>query len=322
MNVLFIIIGLLVMVCAIILLAINKYKKLEHDYNGYEHDATDGEKKVNRSPIFVALAVGLALVVFGGSFTIIPTGSTGVKTTFGQVDSHTLSAGFNWKLPFIQSIEEVNNKQQDVCFDSRISAETQKRTTIHYNNIVVTYQLGAKKSAWLYANVTDYKNLVTNSLVSSAIKSSSKTLSDEDATNRSKIEPLVAEYLQNSLNEKYGEDTIIINKVIIKDADFEKSYNEAIAAKQKAQLQSEKQAIENKKNIEKAEADAKVKKTKAMAAAEAKLIKSEATAKANKLLEKSLTSEILQQLYLEKWDGKLPTYMTGDNSSVLFNAGK
>lgn len=313
MNTLFIIVGILAVACAVTFLIINKYRKSEYQ----------NAKPIGSNPGFLALiAIGIALVIFGGSFTIIPTGSTGVKTTFGQVDSHTLSAGFNWKIPFIQSVEEVNNKQQDVSFDSQIAAETQKRTTIYYNNIVVTYQLSTHKSAWLYANVTDYKSLVTNSLVSSAVKSSSKTLSDEDATNRSKIEPLVANYLQNSLNDKYGKDTVIINKVVIKDADFEKSYNEAIAAKQKAQLQSEKQAIENEKNIAKAEADAKVKKTKAQAEADAKLIKAEATAKSNKLLEKSLTSEILQQLYLEKWDGKLPTYMTGDNSSVLFNASK
>jgi len=285
-------------------------------------DERKSDKKVSSKPTIVIVAIGLLVIILSASFVIIPTGSTGVKTTFGQVDQHTLSAGFSWKAPFIQNVEEVNNKQQDVSFDSQVSAETQKRTTIYYNNIVVTYSLSPKKSAWLYANVTDYKNLVTNSLVSSAVKSSSKTLSDEDATNRSKIEPLVADYLQNSLNDKYGEDTIVIHKVIIKDADFEESYNQAIAAKQKAQLQSEKQAIENEKNIAKAEADAKVKKTKAQAEADAKIIKAEATSKANKLLEKSLTPEILQQLYLEKWDGKLPTYMTGENSSVLFNANK
>lgn len=312
MNILFTIIGILVILFGVVWFNFQyfKAKKYREEYKG------------RNKKILVCVIIGLILITISSSFVIIPTGSTGVKSTFGQIDNRTLSAGFNWKLPFVQHVEEVNNKQQDVSFDSKVSAETKSRTTIYYNNIIVTYQLGTKKSVWLYANVTDYKNLVTNSLVSSAVKSSSKTLSDGDATNRSKIEPLVSDYLQNSLNDKYGVDTIVINKVVIKDADFEESYNQAIAAKQKAQLQSEKQTIENEKNVAKAEADAKVKKTKATAEAEAKLIKAKADSEANKLLEKSLTPEILQQLYLEKWDGKLPTYMTGDNSSVLFNANK
>ena len=311
MNILFWIIGLIVIVGTGVLFGIRTWQNEDYERSD--------EHYKSRKPLLLLAALGLVICIFGSSFVIIPTGSTGVKTTFGQVDSHTLSAGFSWKLPFIQSVEKVNNKQQDVNFESQIAAETKNRTTIYYNNITVTYQIGPKKSAWLYANITDYKNLITNSLVSSAIKSTSKTLSDEDATNRSKIEPLILQYLQNSLIQKYGEDSVIVNKVIVKDADFEKSYNDAIAAKQKAQLQAEKQTIENDKNIAKAEADAKVKKTNAQAEADAKLIKAKATSEANKLLEKSLTKEILQQQYLEKWNGKLPTYMTGENSNALFS---
>lgn len=311
MNILFWILGLLVIAGAGVLFGIRTYHN-----DGYER--TDSHYKHRKICLLIG-AIGLALIVLGSSFVIIPTGSTGVKTTFGQVDSHTLSAGFSWKIPFIQSVEEVNNKQQDTSFESQIAAETKNRTTIYYNNITITYQIGSHKSAWLYANVTDYTNLVTNSLVSSAVKSTSKILIDEDATNRSKIEPLILEYLQNSLAQKYGKDSVIINKVIVKDADFEKSYNDAIAAKQKAQLQKEKQDIDNGKNIAKAKADATVKKTQAQGDADAEIIRAEAKAKANKALEKSLTKEILQQQYLEKWDGKLPTYMTGENSNALFS---
>lgn len=311
MNILFWIIGLIVIVGTGVLFGIRTWQNEDYERSD--------ERYKSRKPLLLLAALGLVICIFGSSFVIIPTGSTGVKTTFGQIDSHTLSAGFSWKLPFIQSVEEVNNKQQDVNFKSQIAAETKNRTTIYYNNITVTYQVGPHKSAWLYANVTDYTNLVTNSLVSSVVKSTSKTLIDEDATNRSKIEPLILECLQNSLAQKYGKDSVIINKVIVKDADFEESYNKAIADKQKATLQKEKQDIDNEKNIAKAKADATVKKTKAQGDADAEIIRAEAKAKANKALEKSLTKEILQQQYLEKWNGKLPTYMTGENSNALFS---
>ena len=108
-----------------------------------------------------------------------------------------------------------------------------------------------------------------------------------------------------------------VNKVTISGADFEDSYNAAIAAKQQAQLNAEQQAIENQRAIDKATADAQVMRTNAEAEAQAKLIAAEAEAQANELLEKSLTEMILRQMYINKWNGQLPNVMTGDDSTSI-----
>ena len=280
-----------------------------------------GEKKFNKM-YFGLVALGVVMMFLSASFTIIPTGYTGVRTTFGQIDDVTLQNGFNWKVPFIQNIATVNNKQQDIIFsEDNIWSETKERTAISYKGITVTYQINPEKSAWIYANISDYENnLVSNSLVSSAIKSSSKTLSDTDATNRSIVEPLAQKNIQNSLDEKYGKEVIYVNKVIINNADFEESYNQAIADKQKAQLAAEQQAIENQKNIDKADADAEVAKKKAEGEAEAKKIKAEADAEANKTLNGSLTDKVLKDKYIEKWNGELPKVVS-DDSSLLYDIG-
>ena len=263
--------------------------------------------KNNKTLVAVMTVLSLIFFVFAFSFTIIPTGSTGVRMTFGQISNMTVQNGFNWKIPFVQKIETVNNKQQDVVFKDKIWSETNERTAIYYNNVVVTYQINAEKSSWIYANVTNYEeNLVTQSLVASAVKSSSKSLGDTDATNRSIIEPKVSKSIQEALNQKYGEDTIVVNKVVIGNADFDESYNKAIAAKQKAQIEAEKQAIDNKKAVDKAKANAEVKKTNA-----------KATAEANELMEKSISENILRQMYINKWDGVLPQYVSGDESSIM-----
>lgn len=274
---------------------------------------------------YIIIPISLAVVIFTAScsFNIIPTGYTGVKTTFGQIDETTVNNGFNWKIPFIQSIETVNNKQQDIVYSGKIWSETNGRTTIYYNEITVTYQINSEKSAWIFANVSNYEDdLISQNLVASAVKSSSKTLSDTEATNRSIIEPLVLNNIQKSLDEKYGEKIVYINKVVINNADFEDSYNEAIAAKQKAQLKAEKQEIENKKAIEKAKADALVKKTNAEAEADAKIIAAKAELESNKLIEKSLTDHILRKMYIERWNGSLPQYVSGNNDSFMFGINK
>lgn len=149
----------------------------------------------------------------------------------------------------------------------------------------------------------------------------SKTLSSTDATNRGVIEPLALTNIQSALDEKYGDGVVIINKVVISDADFEDSYNEAIAQKQTAQLAYERQQIENQQKIEAAEADAKVKTTQAQAEAEAAVIKAQGEADANKLLNDSLTEKILQEMYLEKWDGALPKVTLSESSGTMFGIG-
>lgn len=271
----------------------------------------------------VLASIGVICVIFSLSFTIIPTGYTGVRVTFGQVEQNTLPHGFNFHLPVIQQIVTVNNKQQDIKFESPITSETSERNEVTFQGITVTYQINPEKSAWIYANVTNYEQgLVNESLVASAIKTSSKTLSPVDCTNRSILEPIAKENIQKSLDEKYGQQVVYVNKVVISDAKFDEEYDQKIAKKQQAQIDYETQQIENKKNIEKAEADATVRKTQAEAEGKAKIIAAEAEAEANRKLSQSIDSNVLRHKYYETWDGKLPTTIVGDDAAqVMLEVG-
>ena len=253
----------------------------------YEIEEKGNEKAKFPKGFVIVVLVGLIVFGVGNSLVIIPTGYTGVKSTFGQI----------W-------------------------SETSERTALYYDGITVTYQINPEMSAWIYANVSNYKeNLVTQTLVASAIKTSSKSLTSTDATNRGIVEPLSMQNIQKALDEKYGEDVVIINKVVIANTDFEDSYNQAIAEKQTAQLAYEQQQIENQKKIEAAEADAKVKTTQAQGEADAAVIKAQGEADANKLLNDSLTNKILQQMYLEKWDGALPKVSLSDGADTIVDIG-
>ena len=91
-----------------------------------------------------------------------------------------------------------------------------------------------------------------------------------------------------------------MNKVVISDAKFDQEYDQKIAKKQQAQIDYETQQIENKKNIEKASADAEVRKTQAQAEADARLIAAEAEAEANRKLSESIDSNVLRNKYYEQ----------------------
>lgn len=275
----------------------------------------------------IAILIGIAATILGNSFKIIPTGYTGVRTTFGQINATVATKGWNWKIPFIEKIALVNNKQQDFTIDSKIWGETKEKTPVYATDIVITCQINENSSAWLYANVTNLKSIIDDKLVASALKSAMVELTVETVTNRSYVEPLLVDKLQMAVNEKYSENAIIIKNAVINNMDFEESYNQAIAEKSIASQNRQKQAIENETAVAKAEADKKVAIAKAEADAESKritaeadaqaaLTRAEAEAEANRKLSESLTEAIIKNKTIEKWDGNLPI-VNGDSTPIV-----
>lgn len=268
--------------------------------------------------IVTGLIVIAALVMIGNAFKIVPTGYTGVRVRLGQVSEENISSGVALKIPFVDSIRLVNNKQQDVTIEGQIWSETSERTALYYEGINITYRINTGRSAWLVANVNDYEHtLLTSSFVASSVKTASKQFTAIDATNRGIIEPAIAQALQASVDEKYGEDTITIIKVVVNNADYEDSYNEVIAEQQAAQIRYQTQQIENLRAIEQAEAQATVTITSAQAEADALLIAAEAEAEANAVREESLTPNIIRYETITRWDGRLPMIQTGEDGSII-----
>ena len=269
------------------------------------------------------VAIVLILVLAITNITIIPTGYTGVKTSFGQVQETEIKSGqLNFTIPFVQSIAKVNNKQQDKKIESQIWGETNDKTPIYAADLTVTYQIQPEKSVWIYTNVTDIKNLVSDALVASAVKSAMSELSPQDVTNRTKIEPLVQTKLVESLNQKYGEDVVFVNKVVINNMDFEDAYNTAIQEKSIAQQNADKQKIENEAAMAKAEAEKQVAITNAEAEAQKIAIEAEAQANANKMLAGSLSDTLIHYQEMQKWNGALPQYVGGNPAIPVLNNNK
>jgi len=103
--------------------------------------------------------------------------------------------------------------------------------------------------------------------------------------------------------EPYG---ITVSNVTLINVGVDKKTREVINKKIAAQQNAETQKINNQTKIDKANADA-----------EAKKIEAEAEAKANRMIEESLTDNIIKQQYIEKWDGKLPVTNAGKNDLIL-----
>lgn len=88
-------------------------------------------------------------------------------------------------------------------------------------------------------------------------------------------------------------------------------YPETIVAAVNAKNKTEQEALKALNELKVAEAKA-----------QKKVVEAEAERKANELKLQTLTPAILQQMWIDKWNGKLPSVMTGGNSQTLLDISK
>ena len=88
---------------------------------------------------------------------------------------------------------------------------------------------------------------------------------------------------------------------------YPQSIQDAIAAKDKATQD----ALRVQRELEIVQAEA-----------EKKIVAARAEKEANELRTQALTPEILQKMWLEKWDGTLPRVITSDDASLMLNLQK
>ena len=265
-----------------------------------------------------AVFLGLILLILGCSITFVPTGYIGIRTAYGQISGSPVSTGIHFHVPFVENIHKMNCKQQEMVFDKdKIWSETSERTEVYAENIVVDYQINAEYGAWIWSNIEEWDtNLVKRTSVESGLKAAFKQYNDTDVTDRSKIEKTAKEYIQKSLNTKYNNQVVTVISVTISNINFSDAYNDAIEKKAQAKLSAEEQAYENQKTIDQAKAEAEKQRIEAQGKAEAKIIEAEAEAEANEKISKSITPEVLQREWIQKWNGKTPSVVS--DSDILY----
>ena len=93
--------------------------------------------KLNKTIIILAAVLILGVLVYTTCTAQVPTGYTGILTTFGRVESYTLDAGFHFKSPF-QNVVLMDNREQKTSFRTQsfssvtscFTASTQKSTSM------------------------------------------------------------------------------------------------------------------------------------------------------------------------------------------------
>ena len=284
--------------------------------------------------VFLALLCGcIALGVLGFKKSqkgLKITGIIGFSGGFYMTDLDIKNAveAFE-KLLLVKFLGQANNvRQAGTYFDFWVTNTIQKydvkTQTISINTatyssdaqtmdiqMTVQYKIMSDKAIKI-AEQYGSLDALQSRIESVAIEKAKATLSSHKAMNiiaeRASMSPLVEDSIKKAIDEKYFVD---IQTVVMTNIDFSDAFEKAVEDKMIAEQQQLKANYENETKIAKAKADA-----------EAKVVQAEAEAKSNDLLEKSLTENILRQMYIEKWDGKLPTTVAGDSTTMLIPGGE
>ena len=262
----------------------------------------------------VAIFVGVALLVLS-CVTTVPTGHTGVVTTFGRVENFTLDAGVHLVKPWQQVVKMDNRVQKQTvklaCFSSDIQEVNMAYT--------INYQIRKADAMTLYSTVgvAYYDTVVAPNIAESVKVATARYTAEELVGMRDEL----ANAIEVILSEKLEQYNIEVVSTSIEDMDFTDAFTDAVEAKQVAQQNKLKAQTEAEQRVIEANAAAEVKKVQADAEAYEVLARADAEAEANRKISESLTRDLIDYNYAQHWDGKLPMMMSGSDGAVIVNAG-
>lgn len=251
-----------------------------------------------RNIIIIAAVVVLAAILAGTCFTVVKAGHTGVVLTFGAVEDKVMSEGLNFKIPFAQTVVQMNNRTQKIEADGTASS---KDLQIISYVVAVNYHVNDTASANLYQNVgMDYGNVIIVPAIQESIKAVTAQFTAEELITKRQT---VGDQIKEALNEKISGYGIAVEIFNIVNFEFSEEFNAAVEAKQTAQQQ----ALKAEQDLARIEVEAKQ-----------KVAQAEAEAESIRLVQEALASspDYIEYIKWSKWDGKLPSVM-GGNADLL-----
>lgn len=273
-----------------------------------------------------SIVVGLFLALFillGGH--IIKPGYVGIVYSLsGGVENNVLSQGYKFKIPFFKKVIQypISTQQAYLSLDSKEGSNDNESFNIPTSggktvnvDLEFSYRFDSDKLTKTYQRFQGQNGkTIEQTFIRGKIKAWAGEVSgtfdifDIYGSKRAELNAQVLKHVRENFDE-YG---IIIESVnftrIGLDADTEKAVQEKLTATQerdRAKIDAEKAAIEAQQKVDVAKKEA-----------EALAISSQAQAEANNRISVSLTSELIEKIKYDKWDGKMPQ-VSGSSSPIV-----
>ena len=294
----------------------------------------------------IILGAVVAVAIIGGAYVAtsmekVGQGETGVVYTVSDgVSENTRSPGWHFVGPFATVKNYPISQQQLVLSNNAADFNTDElKQDTHVDapadggmvkmNMTINYNFIPERVTELYErfNGMDGEQIVESKVKNSIlayIKEITPQFSVMDiySDKRAEVSDAITKYLNEKLNEEYG---INISSALIIDVQLDETLMAKVQAKEQAKQDAEKAELDKQTAIAqgeadkaKAEADAEVKRIQAEAAAEQTRIAAEAEADANKLLNDSITENLIKMKEAEaRLEHGWVTVQSGSTATVV-----
>lgn len=277
------------------------------------------------------LSLFALLICLLGCIKTVPTGSTGIVTTFGRIEDITLDAGIHFMSPVKKVITMDNRTQKQSIEMSCFSSDIQEVSVVY----TVNYQINKANAQEIYRTIgTEYFDKIVMPKVLESVKAIFAKYTAEDLIASRSV---LSKEIEGILVDDLASENIQITATSIENIDFTDAFTDAVEAKQVAEQNKLKAQTEQAQATLEAEAQAERQVIKAKADADAAIVAANADAEVAKisadssLYQGEKEATILQRVgeqmerypnlvrykYYEKWDGKLPETVLGDSEVIM-----
>lgn len=236
------------------------------------------------------IIVLLVLIIIFGAFGTVGAGERGVLLQFGAVQDKVFGEGLYFKIPIIQKVVKMDVKIQK---DEVPASAASKDLQIVTSQIALNYHLNPESVNKIWQEVgKNYNIRIIAPSIQEAVKAvTAKFTAEELITKREEVK----EQIKQNLTERLLERSIIVDEFNIIDFEFSKAFNEAIEAK----VTAEQLKLKADRDLERIKIEAEQKIAEAQGKAEAIRIEAQALRQ---------NPQVVELRWIEKWDGKTPTY--------------
>lgn len=258
----------------------------------------------NRVVGFNALSLLLALIVvvftlgISASFGQVPAGYRGVVLRFGAPTGAIKGEGLYMVAPFVNTVELM--LVQVVAYEAVAEGASRDLQDVK-TKVTLNYSLDPRQVVEIYRSLRqDYEFRIIKPAIQEAVKASTARFTAEELITR---RPEVRDAIQSNLTQRLDRFGIVTQAMSITDFAFSKAFNDAIEEK----VTATQQVLKAERDLQRVRLEAQQQIEQARAQAEALRIQKENVTPA--LVE--LRRIEAQLRAIEKWDGRMPTYVAG-----------
>jgi len=230
-------------------------------------------------PLVVVGWMVFSVVSSGG--TIIDTGERGVVLRLGKLVEQPLDEGFHVVIPMIDHVIKMSTRDNPSSIETEVSSADMQTIKV---KMTLIYALDPNQVGSVYQKYRT--NIDTILIKPTLLEITNSVIANYPIEQFVEKRSEISQKISDAFVAKTKNTGIVVKSLLITEHDFSDEYNKAIEGKKVAEQRS----LQAKYDLERVKLEAEAQRQK----------------------QQSLSPMVLQEKAIDKWDGKLPQYYSGD----------